>query len=196
YLSCSITLISSPPIKSIASGISTLKLPCSSASTSTVILPGNVIVTVELGSELPTICASSLDTLFILAASVAVLSITIVEVGFEIFLVLSVVVTCSSSPSSNLVPNVVSFFYLSCTSAVPVAFVVSGIVTVSFDPRSALPPIVVSSLVTSFAVGASGAVVSLSVVLSGSVSLPASSVDVTCISSPPSKLTSFGIAIV
>ncbi len=65
-------------------------------------------MTVELGSELPTICASSLDTLFILGASGAVLSITIVEVGFEIFPVLSVAVTCSSSPPSNLVPDVIS----------------------------------------------------------------------------------------
>ncbi len=72
----------------------------------------------------------------------------------------------------------------------------SGNVTVTVEPGSAVPPIVVSSLVTSFTVGASGAVVSTTVVLTGSVSLPASSVDVTCISSPPSKLTSFGIAIV
>ncbi len=78
-----------------------LKFPFSYASTSTVILPGNVIVTVELGSELPTICASSLDTLFILGDSGAVLSITVVEVGFEIFPVLSVAVTCSSSPPSK-----------------------------------------------------------------------------------------------
>ncbi len=78
----------------------------------------------------------------------------------------------------------------------PIAVVLSGNVTVTVDPGSALPIICVSSLVTSFIVGASGAVVSLTVVLTGSVSLPVSSVDITCNSSPPSKSTSFGIAII
>ena len=78
----------------------------------------------------------------------------------------------------------------------PVAVVPSGNVTVTVEPGSALPLIVVSSLVTSFAVGVSGAVVSVTVVVASSDSLPSLSVAVTTISSPPFKSTFDGISIV
>ncbi len=64
------------------------------------------------------------------------------------------------------------------------------------DPGSAVPPIVVSSLVTSFTVGADGAVVSTTVVVASDDVLPSLSVAVTTMSSPPSKSTSDGISIV
>ncbi|SCS96243.1 Uncharacterised protein [Staphylococcus cohnii subsp. cohnii] len=81
-------------------------------------------------------------------------------------------------------------------SAVPVAVLPSGNVTVTVEPGSAVPPIVVSSLVTSFTVGASGAVVSLTVVVASSDVLPSLSLEVTIMFSPPSNLTSDGISIV
>ncbi len=81
------------------------------------------------------------------------------------------------------------------SSAVPVAVVPSGNVIVTVEFASAVPLTCASSLVTSFTVGASGAVTSVTVVTTGAVSLPASSVDMTCISSPPTKSTSSGIAI-
>ncbi len=81
-------------------------------------------------------------------------------------------------------------------SAVPVAVVPSGNVTVTVEPGSAVPPIVVSSLVTSFTVGADGAVVSLTVVIVSSDVLPTLSLEVTLISSPPSKSTFDGISTV
>src|SRR5699024_1766795 len=75
----------------------------------------------------------------------------------------------------------------------PVAVLLSGNVTVTVDPGSAVPLIVLSSLVTLFTLGAYGAVSSLTMVFTGSVSLPASSVDVTSNSSPPFKFISLGI---
>ena len=78
----------------------------------------------------------------------------------------------------------------------PVAVVPSGNVTVTVDPGSAVPPIVVSSLVTSFTVGASGAVVSTTVVVASDDVLPSLSVATTLIGSPPSNLTFDGISIV
>ncbi len=54
----------------------------------------------------------------------------------------------------------------------PVAVLPSGNVTVTVEPGSAVPPIVVSSLVTSFTVGASGAVLSFTVVVASSDVLP------------------------
>ncbi len=78
----------------------------------------------------------------------------------------------------------------------PVAVLPPGNVTVTVEPGSAVPPIVVSSLVTPFTVGASGAVVSLTVVVASSDLLPSLSVATTLIGSPPSKSTSDGISIV
>ncbi len=78
----------------------------------------------------------------------------------------------------------------------PVAVLPSGNVTVTVEPGSAVPPIVVSSLVTSFTVGADGAVVSLTVVVASSDLLPSLSAATTLIGSPPSNLTSDGISIV
>ncbi len=78
----------------------------------------------------------------------------------------------------------------------PVAVVPSGNVTVTVDPGSAVPLIVVSSLVTPFTVGASGAVVSTTVVVASDDVLPSLSVATTLMSSPPSNLTFDGISIV
>ncbi len=78
----------------------------------------------------------------------------------------------------------------------PVAVVPSGNVTVTVEPGSAVPLTVVSSLVTPFTVGASGAVVSLTVVVASSDLLPSLSAATTLIGSPPSKSTSDGISIV
>ena len=78
----------------------------------------------------------------------------------------------------------------------PVAVVPSGNVTVTVEPGSAVPPIVVSPLVTSFTIGVSGAVVSLTVVVASSDLLPSLSVAKTLISSPPSKSTFDGISTV
>ncbi len=82
------------------------------------------------------------------------------------------------------------------SSAVPVAVVPSGNVTVTVEPGSAVPLTVVSSLVTSFTVGASGAVVSVTVVVASSDVLPSLSSATTLIVSLPSKLTFDGISIV
>ncbi len=82
------------------------------------------------------------------------------------------------------------------SSAVPVAVVPSGNVTVTVEPGSAVPLTVVSSLVTSFTVGASGAVVSVTVVVASSDVLPSLSLEVTTSSSPPSKSTFVGISTV
>ncbi len=78
----------------------------------------------------------------------------------------------------------------------PVAVLPPGNVTVTVDPGSAVPPIVVSSLVTSFTVGAAGAVMSFTVVVASSDVLPSLSLEVTIMFSPPSNLTSDGISIV
>ncbi len=75
----------------------------------------------------------------------------------------------------------------------PVAVLPSGNVTVTVEPGSAVPPIVVSSLVTSFTVGASGAVMSFTVVVASSYVLTSLYLEVTIMFSPPSNLTSDGI---
>ncbi len=82
------------------------------------------------------------------------------------------------------------------SSAVAVAVVPSGNVTVTSESGSAVPLTVVSSLVTSFTVGASGAVVSTTVVVASSDVLPSLSLEVTTSSSPPSKFTFVGISTV
>ena len=71
-----------------------------------------------------------------------------------------------------------------------------GIFTVTSEPGSALPVNCLSSLFTSLAVGASGAVLSATVVVVASEVLPASSVAVTSSSSPPCKSTLSGILTV
>ena len=82
------------------------------------------------------------------------------------------------------------------SSALPVDVVPSGKRTVTSDPASALPVMASSSLFTSSAVGASGAVLSATVVVVLSEVLPAWSVAVTSSSSPPCKSTSLGILTV
>ena len=59
-----------------------------------------------------------------------------------------------------------------------------------------MPLTVVASLVTSFTVGASGTVVSTTVVVASVDVLPSLSAATTLIGSPPSNLTSDGISIV
>ena len=71
-----------------------------------------------------------------------------------------------------------------------------GMFTVTSEPGSALPLIASSSLFTSFAVGASGAVLSATVVVALSEVLPALSVAVTSSSSPPWRSTLSGISTV
>ncbi len=78
----------------------------------------------------------------------------------------------------------------------PVAVLPPGNVTVTVDPGSAVPPIVVSSLVTSFTVGADGAVVSTTVVVASSDLLPSLSAAVTTMFSPPFRSIFVGISIV
>ncbi len=72
----------------------------------------------------------------------------------------------------------------------------SGNVTVTVEPGSAVPLTVVSSLVTSFTVGASGAVVSTTVVVVSDDVLPSLSSATTLISSPPSNFTVVGMSTV
>ncbi|WP_176721725.1 hypothetical protein [Staphylococcus xylosus] len=72
----------------------------------------------------------------------------------------------------------------------------SGNVTVTVEPGSAVPLTVVASLVTSFTVGSSGAVVSTTVVVASADVLPSLSLAVTTSSSPPSNLIFDGISIV
>ncbi len=72
----------------------------------------------------------------------------------------------------------------------------SGNVTVTVEPGSAVPLTCVSSLVTSFTVGPSGAVVSTTVVFTESEILPLLSIEAINSSSPPTKSISFGISIV
>ncbi len=69
-------------------------------------------------------------------------------------------------------------------------------VTVTVEPGSAVPLTVVSSLVTSFTVGASGAVVSNTVVVASDDTFPSLSVATTLIGSPPSNFTFVGILTV
>ncbi len=64
------------------------------------------------------------------------------------------------------------------------------------EPGSAVPLTVVASLVTSFTVGADGAVVSTTVVVASVDVLLSLSVATTLIGSPPSKSTFDGISIV
>ncbi len=78
----------------------------------------------------------------------------------------------------------------------PVAVVPSGNVTVTVEPGSAVPLTVVASLVTSFTVGADGAVVSTTVVVASVDVLSSLSVATTLIGSPPSKSTFDGISTV
>ncbi len=68
--------------------------------------------------------------------------------------------------------------------------------TVTVDPGSAVPLTVVASLVTSFTVGASGAVVSTTVVVASDDTFPSLSVATTLIGSPPSKSILDGISTV
>ena len=70
----------------------------------------------------------------------------------------------------------------------------SGNVNLTVEFGSAVPFITLSLLVTSLTVGASGAVVSTTVVVLGSDSLPVSSVAVAVNVSPPSRFTSDGIS--
>ena len=71
-----------------------------------------------------------------------------------------------------------------------------GMFTVTSEPGSALPLIASSSLFTSSADGASGAVLSATVVVVASEVLPALSVAVTSSSSPPCRSTLSGILTV
>ena len=71
----------------------------------------------------------------------------------------------------------------------------SGKLTVIVEPASPVPVTCVLSLVTSLTIGATGAVVSLTVTLVSGDTLPASSVDVTTNSSFPTKSTVVGISI-
>ncbi len=64
------------------------------------------------------------------------------------------------------------------------------------EPGSAVPLTVVASLVTSFTVGADGAVVSTTVVVASVDVLSSLSVATTLIGSPPSKSTFDGISTV
>ncbi len=64
------------------------------------------------------------------------------------------------------------------------------------EPGSAVPLTVVASLVTSFTVGADGAVVSTTVVVASVDVLLSLSVATTLIGSPPSKSTFDGISTV
>ncbi len=64
------------------------------------------------------------------------------------------------------------------------------------EPGSAVPLTVVASLVTSFTVGADGAVVSTTVVVASVDVLLSLSVATTLIGSPPSKSISDGISTV
>src|SRR5699024_560490 len=75
------------------------------------------------------------------------------------------------------------------------AVVPSGNITVTVDPGSDVPLTVVSSLVTSSNVGASGAVVSVTVVVTESEIFPLLSIAATNNSSPPVNFTFSGIAI-
>ncbi len=67
---------------------------------------------------------------------------------------------------------------------------------VTVEPGSAVPLTVVASLVTSFTVGASGAVVSTTVVVASVDVLSSLSVATTLIGSPPSKSILDGISTV
>lgn len=78
----------------------------------------------------------------------------------------------------------------------PVTVVSSGNVTVTSEFGSAVPLTCVSSLVNSFTVGASGAVISVTVVVASSDMLPALSFEVAVTSSPPTKSMFDGISIV
>ena len=78
-------------------GISTLKFPCASVSTSTFTSPGKVTVTVEFASALPVTCVSSLDISFNTGASGAVASTTVVETSGEILPLESDAVTFNNS---------------------------------------------------------------------------------------------------
>src|SRR5699024_5371543 len=118
-------------------------------------------------------------------ASGAVVSVTVVVTESEIFPLLSIAATNNSSPPVNFTFSGIAIEYSPCAlafpsavlpsgkvivtvepgSAVPVAVVPSGNITVTVDPGSDVPLTVLSSLVTSSNVGASGAVVSVTVVV-------------------------------
>ncbi len=129
-----------------------------------VVPSGNVTVTVDPGSAVPSIVVSSLVTSFTVGASGAVVSLTVVVKESEIFPLLSIAdINSSSSPFKSIFSGIV-IVYSPWSFALLSAVVPSGNVTVTVDPGSAVPPIVVSSLVTSFTVGAFGAVASTTIV--------------------------------
>ncbi|SCS96213.1 Uncharacterised protein [Staphylococcus cohnii subsp. cohnii] len=129
-----------------------------------VVPPGNVTVTVDPGSAVPPIVVSSLVTSFTVGAAGAVMSFTVVVIESEIFPLPSIAdINSSSSPFKSIFSGIV-IVYPPWLFALLSAVVPSGNVTVTVEPGSDMPLIVVSSLVTSFTVGASGAVASTTIV--------------------------------
>ena len=124
------------------------------------------------------------------------MSVTVVIVVFEVFPLSSVAVAKISSPPSSSTPVGISIVKFPWSFAVPVAVVPSGNVTVTSEPGSAWPVTWVASLVTSFTVGASGAVASTTVVSVLSDSFPDSSLVLAVMFSPPTRFKFEGISIV
>ena len=92
------TFSCSPPLRLASLGISTLKLPWSSALPSDSLPLGNVTFTVEPGSAVPVTLSSLLFTSLTSGASGAVLSDTTVCAGSETLAFLSLAVTSMFSP--------------------------------------------------------------------------------------------------
>src|SRR5699024_1327841 len=164
----------------------------SSAVSSSSCLSSNL----EPGSAVPLIVLSSLVTSFTVGASGAVVSVTVVVADSDGLPALSFAVIVMFSPPPKLISVGIGIVSLPSSSAVPVAVVPSGNITVTVDPGSDVPLTVVPSLVTSFTVGTSGAVVSVTVVVADSDGLPALSFAVIVMFSPPPKLISVSISIV
>ncbi len=82
------------------------------------------------------------------------------------------------------------------SSAVVSTTVPLGKVTLTVEFASAVPVTRLLLLVTSLIIGASGAFISLTVVVVIADSLPALSVEIALNSSPPSRITPFGILTV
>ena len=139
-------------------------MPSSSAVPVAVVPSGNITVTVDPGSDVPLTVVPSLVTSFTVGTSGAVVSVTVVVTESEIFPLLSIAATNNSSPPVNSTFSGIAIEYSLCALAFPSAVLPSGKVIVTVEPGSAVPLIVLSSLVTSFTVGASGAVASTTVV--------------------------------
>ncbi len=195
-LSFDVALIVSLPCNPSFSGIVTLKFPSWSALVSTTLPLGNVTLTVEFASAVPLTSVLTLVTWLICGASGAVASMTWVLPFWETLPALSFDVATIVSPPCN--PSFAGISTVKFPSWSVTASTTSplGNVTLTVEFASACPFNCLLLLLTSFNVGASGAVMSVTIRVATGDSLPALSVAIALNTSPPWRVTPLGISTV